>query len=115
MPFAWGSMANDCVSATAATIRAYSSHDPIDGLCWTNEAQARAVIASLGGFEAAISSRLTPIEPAVAQRFDAAMVVLPEGPLLAIVEGDSLVGPGAQRQMRLPRRAMIRAWTVRGC
>lgn len=114
MSFAWGSDANDCVSATAAVIRAHSGVDPIDGLVWADEAQARAVIASLGGFEAAISSRLTPIEPAMAQRFDAAMVLLPEGPLLAIVEGDSLVGPGTARQMRLPRRAMVRAWTVRG-
>lgn len=115
MPFIWGSDANDCVSATAAVIRAHTGHDPIEGLVWADEAQARAVIASLGGFEAAISSRLTPIEPAMAQRFDAAMVMMPDGPLLAIVEGDRLVGPGMVRQVRLPRSRMTRAWTVRGC
>ncbi|MGW8204409.1 DUF6950 family protein [Sphingomonas bisphenolicum] len=114
MPFVWGSDANDCVSATAAVIRAHSGHDPIAGLFWSDEAQARAVIASLGGFEAAISSRLSPIEAAMAQRFDAAMVMMPEGPLLAIVEGDSLVGPGRRKQLRLPRHRMVRAWTVRG-
>lgn len=114
MPFAWGSDANDCVSFAAAVIRVHSGKNPIAGLAWQDEAQARAVIASLGGFEAAVSSRLTSIEPAMAQRFDAAMVMTEHGPLLAIVEGDMLVGPGRWRQVRLPRRRMLRAWTVQG-
>ncbi|MEC7932369.1 MAG: hypothetical protein VX218_08775 [Pseudomonadota bacterium] len=113
MPFIWGSDANDCISAMAAVVRAHSGYDPIAGLEWSNQAEGEALIASLGGLEAAISSRMTEIEPAMAQRFDAALVALPEGHAVMIVEGDSLVGPGPRRQMRLPRRRMLKAWTAR--
>jgi hypothetical protein len=113
-PFVWGSDANDCISFMAAVMRAHCDYDPIAGLHWATEAEGRAVIASLGGFEAAIGTRLLPCEPAMAQRFDAAMVETPTGPLLTIVEGDRLVGPGPDRQRRLPRARMVRAWTARG-
>lgn len=112
MPFAWGSDANDCISFAGAVLRAHRGIDVLTGLTWTDEAEARAMIASLGGFEAAVSSRLTSIDPAMAARFDVAQVEVESGPLLAIVEGDTLVGPGHRRQMRLPRRRMVRAWTV---
>lgn len=113
-PFEWGSDANDCISFAAAVVRAHSGVDPIAGLAWREEAGARALIAQMGGFEAAIASRMTRIAPAMAQRFDAAMVMLPGGPLLTIVEGEMLVGPGQERQMRLPRSRAAAAWTMRG-
>lgn len=113
-PFEWGSDANDCVSFAAAVIRAHTGVDPIADLLWHDEASARSLIERLGGFEASINSRMTRIAPAMAQRFDAAMVLMPSGPLLTIVEGDMLVGPGSERQMRLPRTRAAVAWTMRG-
>lgn len=114
VPFAWGSRANDCVSFYAGGAQAMAGVDPIDGLSWTTARGAARVIKRLGGFEAAISSRLSPIAPALALRGDAAGVPDPRhGLLLMIVEGDTLVGPGdGTKLMRAPRSAMIRAWTL---
>lgn len=111
MPFAWGSDANDCISFYSAVCRAYCGVDPISGLYWSSEAEARDVIAGLGGFVAAIGSRMKPVAPGFAKRFDAALVEMAEGPVLMVVEGDMLVGPGHHRQIRLPRRRMRLAWT----
>ena len=113
MPFAWGSTRNDCISFMAAVQRAAHGVDPIAGLEWNDEDEAQTVIASLGGLEAAMSARMTPISAPLAHRFDAAMVDTDDGPMVMVVEGDMLVGPGVRRQRRLPRRMMRRAWTVR--
>lgn len=113
-PFVWGSDANDCISFMAAVVRAYCGYDPIHGLHWSDEAEGAAVIAGLGGFEAAISSRLTPIAPAMASRWDVALVETAAGPLAMVVEGAMLVGPGPTRQRRLPRKMMVKAWTASG-
>lgn len=113
MPFAWGSSANDCVSFYAGAARAMAGFDPIKGLRWTTERGAARVIGRMGGMAAAVSSRMTPIAPALAKRGDAAGVRDERfGLLIMLVEGEWLVGPGnGRRLMRAPRGAMLRAWT----
>ncbi len=114
MDFAWGSDRNDCASFYAGAAAAMAGRHLLKGLRWRSEAGAARVIARLGGFEAAVSSRMTPIAPAFAKRGDAAGVQDARfGFLLMLVEGDFLVGPGnGVRLMRAPRRAMIRAWSL---
>lgn len=114
MSFAWGSAANDCVSFYAGAARAMTGVNLLHGLSWTTERGAARVIGRLGGFEAAIGTRMAPCAPAFAQRGDAAGVKDDRfGILLMLVEGDMLVGPGGGcRLIRAPRSAMIRAWTL---
>lgn len=114
MPFAWGSTANDCVSFYAGAAQAMAGVNLLHDLSWTTERGAERVIGRLGGFEAAISTRMSSCAPAFAQRGDAAGVRDGRfGMLLMLVEGDMLVGPGdGRRLMRAPRSAMIHAWTL---
>lgn len=116
MAFAWGSRANDCVSFYAGAARAMAGFDPIAGLNWTTERGAARVIGRMGGMAAAVSSRMTPVAPAMAMRGDAAGVHDDRfGLLIMLVEGEWLVGPGnGRRLMRAPRSAMLRAWTFGG-
>lgn len=113
MPFIWGSKANDCVSFYAGAARAMSGVDLLSGLNWSTETGAARVIGRLGGFEAAVTTRMKPIAPAMARRGDAAGVADERfGYLLMLVEGDWLVGPGnGDRLMRARRSAMRLAWT----
>lgn len=111
LPFDWGG--NDCVRYVAACVLAQSGLDPLAGLDWADEASARALLATLGGMEAAVDSRLRRIAPAFAMRGDVAGVADPDlGLALMIVEGQTLVGPGALRARRLPRAAMIASWSA---
>jgi len=112
-PFAWGREATDCVALVLAAIAAQTGRDALPGVIWASEAEAERVIADLGGLEAAMDERLRTIAPAHAQRGDVAGV--PDarfGVSLMLVEGAALVGPGARGLLRLPRVAMIRAWSV---
>ena len=85
---------------------------------WTTERGARRVLKRLGGLEAAVDSVLPAIAPAHAVRGDIGLVrhPLPGGgqiELLAIVEGDTLAGLHPRRgRVRLPRRAMVKAWSL---
>lgn len=114
MDFAWGSRANDCVSFYAGAARAMTGRNLLAGLRWTTQRGAARVIGRLGGLEAAVSARLSPIAPAMAKRGDCAGVADARfGLLLMLVEGDILTGPGnGRRLMRAPRGAMIRAWAL---
>jgi len=116
MPFAWGSDANDCVSFAAACVEAqigkrirFGGHD------WTTAIGAHRILEKLDGLAAAVSSELTEISPAFAQRGDVAGV--PKRPggndiVLMIVEGDTLVGPAPHGLERMPRAVMTMAWSA---
>ncbi|ATC34113.1 hypothetical protein CA606_18235 [Caulobacter vibrioides] len=112
-PFAWGE--HDCVTFAAGAVQALTGEDPLAVYRgqWRSAAEATRLIASLGGLEAAVGAVLTPVAPGHAQRGDVAGWRDLEGRLqLAIVEGDTLVGPGERGQERLPRSAMVLAWSA---
>jgi hypothetical protein len=112
-PFAWGG--HDCVTHAAGAILAQTGVDKLAVYRgrWSTAREAVALLDTLGGMEAAVSSVLTPIAAGMAQRGDVAGWLDPEGRLqLAIVEGDTLVGPGLEGQERLPRAAMVCAWSA---
>jgi hypothetical protein len=112
MPFAWGRKGNDCAAFAGGAIKAQTGRDPLAGLRWSTATGAARLIARLGGMEAAVSARLTPIAPAKAHRGDLAGVADGRfGLLLMVVEGETLIGPG---NSRAPRSAMIHAWSAEG-
>lgn len=112
MPFAWGRKGNDCVSFAAGAVQAQTGRDVLCGLDWRSEKGARRRVAVMGGLESAVTSRMgAPIAPARAHRGDVAGVMVDGGMALMIVEGATLVGP---ENRRLPRGAMIRAWSAEG-
>lgn len=115
MPFAWGRTGNDCVSFAAGAVLAQGLPDPLDGLPdWACEDEAWAAIDAAGGIDAAISARLRPISPALAQRGDIGAIEAGNGLILVVVEGDAVAGPGPRGMRRLPRRAMVKAWCAAG-
>lgn len=110
--FRWGF--NDCVRFAARAIRAQTGHDPLAGLPrWNSRREALAVCDELGGLIAAIDARLEEIPPAFAQRGDIAGIEDGLfGVRLMVVEGATLIGPGRRGLERLPRSAMMRAWSA---
>ena len=101
----------DCVSFAAAAVKAQSGIDVLAGLRWRSRRQALAFLVAQGGLEAATDRRLRRVPPALARRGDIAAVADAEhGIRLMVVEGQTLVGPGAKGLERQPRAAMIIAW-----
>jgi hypothetical protein len=103
-----------CVSFALAAAAAQTGRDVLGTLPgWRNAAQAKKVADDLGGLEAAVDARYRRIAPAMARRGDIGGIADAEfGVALMIVEGRTLVGPGARGLKRLPRRAMIAAWSI---
>lgn len=115
MPHEWGSSRNDCVAYMAGAVKAQTGRDCLEGLSWSSEIGARRVLRRLGGLEAAMDARFVRIAPAMAQRGDIAGI--PDellGVRIMIVEGATLVGPGARGEKRNPRAAMTIAWSAVG-
>ncbi|HVQ09521.1 MAG TPA: hypothetical protein VMS43_13905 [Allosphingosinicella sp.] len=113
MPFRWGSARNDCVSFGALAAKAQTARNPLGGLKWGSRKEALALLDELGGLEAAVDARLRRVAPAMAQRGDIAGVADETfGLRLMVVEGSTLVGPGAHRPERLPRAMMVAAWSL---
>lgn len=112
-PFAWG--AHDCVTFAADAVMALTGEDPLKRFRgrWTSAQGAARLLERLGGLEKAVDAVLSPVAPALAQRGDVAAWRDEDGRLqLAIVEGETLVGPGLEGQARLPRAAMVLAWSA---
>ncbi|MES2175114.1 MAG: hypothetical protein V4523_14365 [Pseudomonadota bacterium] len=116
MPFAWGDQANDCVSFAAAAVKAQTGKRvKFGGHEWSTAIGAQRVLNKLDGLAAAVASELQDIAPALAQRGDIAGVPTRPGGndmLLMVVEGDTLVGPGPDGLMRMPRVSMTMAWSA---
>lgn len=106
----------DCVSFAAACVAAQTGVDPLADLPrWRTRREALELAAAEGGLIAGIDRRLARIAPAMARRGDIAG--LPDrllGVRLMVVEGETLVGPGARGLERLPRGAMTMAWSASG-
>lgn len=112
-PLAWGRGANDCVSFAAAAVQAQTGVDPLAQVPnWRSARGAARVLRDLGGLAAAVDGVLTPVGTGRAARGDIALVEAPTGPALMVVEGETLIGPGPSGLVRLPRAAMLRAWSA---
>jgi hypothetical protein len=110
-PFAWRD--HHCVRFAARAVAAQTGRDPMAGIVCRSKREAVVLLEQEGGLEAAVDRRLRRIAPALAARGDIAGVVDEEfGVRLMVVEGATLVGPGATGQRRVPRGAMIMAWSV---
>lgn len=111
--FAWGKGQNDCASFAGAAVQAQTGRDPLSALpAWTNAKGAARILKRRGGLTAVVDTLLSPIPVAMAARGDVALVETATGPALMVVEGDTLVGPAVAGLMRLPRSAMLRAWSA---
>jgi hypothetical protein len=109
-PFAWGRRANDCVSFAGAAVLAQTGEDLLADLPdWTTAIGATRALKRVGGLVAAVDARLSPVPNALAQRGDVALI---DARTLMIIEGPTLVGPGASGLVRRPRADMIRAWSA---
>ena len=103
LPFAWGS--NDCCT--------FAGVDPLGGkIPWKDKRSATRFIARHGGLLNAVSTFLTEIPVAHAHRGDVGAVDSPQGPLLMVIEGVTLVGPDIKGTSRLPRAKLIMAWSA---
>lgn len=110
-PFAWRD--HHCVRFAARAVEAQTGRDPMAGIVCRTKREAIALLAEEGGLEAAVDRRLRRIAPALAARGDIAGVADDEfGIRLMVVEGATLVGPGAMGQRRVPRGLMVMAWSV---
>lgn len=106
----------DCVSFAAACVKAQTGQDILDGVPgWKSRREALAQTDAQGGLIWALDQKLRPIPPAMAMRGDIAGVPDPLfGIRLMVVEGDTLVAPGARGLERQPRSVMTMAWSVEG-
>jgi hypothetical protein len=111
MPFGWWT--NDCVTYGAGAVLAQTGVDLLAGQApWTSEARALAAIAALGGLEAIVDAHLPEIPRAHALRGDIGAVIGLRGPLLVVIEGDTLAGPDLKGVRRLPRQYLRKAWSA---
>lgn len=112
-PHKWGREANDCASFVLAAIEAQTGRNAGGRITWSGRKGGLRVIKRLGGMERAFDRYFVRIPPAQAMRGDIAGVADPTfGIHPMIVEGETLVGPGENGLRRLPRRAMIMAWSA---
>lgn len=111
----WDWRAQDCYRHVAGAVKLLGGPDMMAGLPpWTDEASALAVAEQFGGLEAIVNARLTPIAPALAQRGDV-VAIKADGPFkiaLALLDGQTISGPIADRTRHLPRRLAILAWNA---
>jgi hypothetical protein len=114
-PYSWGRAANDCMAFVLGAIEAQTGVRVAPEDSWQDERQALRVIARYGSIEAALDAHLVRIAPSLAMRGDVGAVpdvALGLHPM--IVEGATLVGPGDHGNRRLPRNAIIAAWSLNG-
>ena len=110
---AWGRRANDWCSFVIDAIEAQTGRNPAADLSWSNRAGALRVIKRFGSLEAAFDHYLVRIPPAQAMRGDIAGVADEAfGIHPMLVEGELLAAPGDKGLRRLPRRAMVMAWSA---
>lgn len=113
MPFDWGRRANDCVSFALTAVEAQTGDGRWGNEDWSSLLGAKRILNRIGGVEAFVDARFRRIQLSRAARGDIAGVAHPEfGTALTIVEGAMLAGPGEAGIFRLPRPAMIVAWSA---
>lgn len=110
-PFAWGT--NDCVTFAARSVRVLTGRNPLKGIArWQTEGSALLALARAGGIDAAVSGVLAEVPLALAHRGDVGLVEDERGRYLMVIEATTLVGPGIEGLMHLPRTRLLRAWSA---
>ena len=110
--FGW-STHDCCIGFAAGAVKVQTGIDPLEDVKpWKDMKGAASELKKRGGWFEAVSSRLTEIPPAFAKRGDVALVEGPGVTALMIVDGETLVGVGADGLVRLPRDAMKVAWSA---
>jgi hypothetical protein len=111
-PFAWGT--NDCCTFAADCVLAITGHDPAEGLrAHQTLEEATAVIAENGGVIALADARLGErVRPALAFVGDVGLVDTPNGPGFVICNGETWLGPGAERMHTIPHSEVKMAWRI---
>ena len=111
-PFAWGS--NDCVSFACDAAQALTGEDYRArlGVRWRSARSAATALEARGGLKAATDQVLRRVARAKAHRGDIGLVIIEGRQSLVVIEGELVVGPGAEGLVRLPRAVLQRAWRV---
>jgi hypothetical protein len=112
LAFAWGRQ--DCVSFAADWVVECVGFDPAARWRgWTTAREALRQMEAAGGLAYAWGQALRAIPPGFAGRGDVGLVRVGRGRLASvIVERDTVVGPGPDGLVRLPRGALERAFLV---
>lgn len=102
---------HDCARFFSAGIQAVTGIAPLDRFSgsWTTEMGAARVLRRAGGLDAAVSAIMTEVSVTLAQRGDGGLVA---GDALVLIEGATVVGLSEVGYYRLPRSALLKAWTV---
>lgn len=110
-PFAWGP--NDCCTYAADGVMAITGEDPMPELrgAYADAASALRLIAEKP-LRDRLAEKFTTVPTGMARRGDVAIVNQEGREIVMIVEGATLVGPGAEGAVRLPRKAMLAAFKV---
>lgn len=120
-PHAWGLTGNDPLAFVAAAVRAQTGRKPFGRTRWTSRPGLMRLLERARGpdrpadcaMQAMLDRHFARVSPAMAMRGDIAGVADDDyGIAPMIVEGPTLVGPGPAGQRRLPRRAMLIAWSI---
>ena len=112
-PFAWGR--NDCCIFAADVVHAITGHDPLAALrgLYAGKRDAQRLLATLGGYEAAITGVLGPrISSMQATVGDVLLITNAGRPLLAVCNGTSAVAPGPAGLLCAPVVDVLGAWRV---
>lgn len=112
MPFAWG--VQDCASFAAACVAAMTDAAPLDGLpAWGSREDAEALLAELGGLDAAVTAMLgEPIAVTAARRGDVVRVDVAGVAALGICLGAYAAAPGPRGLEWADMRHWRQAWRV---
>lgn len=116
-PFAWGEQ--DCVSLAADAVWEITGVDllaPHRG-AYATEGQAEAIVAAAGGMAALLADlagRIGLSDRPVrrAQRGDLVLVQVGNQQMAGVVNGTTVVVPGAEHIQFVPLRCIQRAWAV---
>lgn len=110
-PFAWGP--NDCCTYAADGVAAITGEDPMPELrgAYADAAGALRLIAEKP-LRDRLGEKFETMPLGRARRGDVAIVEQEGRDVVMIVEGATLVGPGAEGAVRVPRTAMLAAFKV---
>lgn len=106
-----GDREHDCVRFVSAGIEAVTGLAPLTLIngTWATETGAARLLKRHGGLETAVDAVMTEIPRTLAQRGDCGLTA---GNALVLVEGATLVGVTERGLYRLPRHALLKAWTI---
>lgn len=112
-PFAWGR--NDCCLFAGDVVHALTGHDPLAALRgrYASRRDALRLLATLGGYEAAITGVLGPRTDAARATVGDVLLIDNAGrPMLAVCNGTSAVAPGRHGLVTEPLAGVRAAWRV---